>query len=145
MLLCWSIGNFPPPPSWEWDEIFSIKSLGRKVYYSVGSEKNVKLTTPEDIEIFKSLLHTRKEEWMKEGEVTLMNEKIDIVIPWVDGGDIEWQKERNKYAGKGPEDFAVYRYRDMGLLKYLFRGIEKNMPWVNKVFFVIQDEKQIPE
>ena len=40
-------------------------SLGRKVYYSVGSEKNVKLTTPEDIEIFKSLLHTRKEEWMK--------------------------------------------------------------------------------
>ena len=40
-------------------------SLGRKVYYSTGSEKNVKLTTPEDIDIFKALLHTRKEEWMK--------------------------------------------------------------------------------
>jgi len=39
--------------------------LGRKVYYSSGSEKNVKLTTPDDIEIFKALLHTKKDEWLK--------------------------------------------------------------------------------
>lgn len=30
--------------------------LGEKVYFSTGSEKNIKLTTPEDIEIFKALL-----------------------------------------------------------------------------------------
>ncbi|MCD7779925.1 MAG: 2-C-methyl-D-erythritol 4-phosphate cytidylyltransferase [Candidatus Gastranaerophilales bacterium] len=29
---------------------------GKKVYFSTGSEKNIKLTTPEDIEIFKALL-----------------------------------------------------------------------------------------
>lgn len=39
--------------------------LGKKLYFSVGSEKNVKLTTPEDIEIFKALLTSKKSEWMK--------------------------------------------------------------------------------
>ncbi len=38
---------------------------GEILHLSLGSEKNIKLTTPEDIEIFKSLLHTQKEEWMK--------------------------------------------------------------------------------
>lgn len=34
--------------------------LGRKVYYSIGSEINIKLTRPDDIEIFKALLANRK-------------------------------------------------------------------------------------
>lgn len=39
--------------------------LGRKVYFSAGAEKNVKLTTPEDIEIFKALLTCKKDDWLK--------------------------------------------------------------------------------
>lgn len=39
--------------------------LGEKVYFSVGSEKNVKLTTTDDIEIFKALLISKKDEWLK--------------------------------------------------------------------------------
>ena len=39
--------------------------LGEKVYFSAGSEKNVKLTTVDDIEIFKALLATREDEWLK--------------------------------------------------------------------------------
>ena len=38
--------------------------LGRKLYMSVGSEKNLKLTTTEDIEIFKALLKAKKDEWL---------------------------------------------------------------------------------
>lgn len=38
--------------------------LGRKLYMSKGSEKNLKLTTAEDIEIFKALLNAKKDEWM---------------------------------------------------------------------------------
>lgn len=38
--------------------------LGRKLYMSMGSEKNLKLTTSEDIEIFKALLNAKKDEWM---------------------------------------------------------------------------------
>ena len=38
--------------------------LGRKLYLSKGSEKNLKLTTVEDIEIFKALLNAKKDNWM---------------------------------------------------------------------------------
>ena len=38
--------------------------LGRKLYMSKGSEKNLKLTTTEDIEIFKALLNAKKDEWL---------------------------------------------------------------------------------
>lgn len=38
--------------------------LGKKLYMSKGSEKNLKLTTSEDIEIFKALLNSKKDEWM---------------------------------------------------------------------------------
>lgn len=38
--------------------------LGKKVHMSYGSEKNLKLTTTEDIEIFKALLNAKKDEWM---------------------------------------------------------------------------------
>lgn len=40
-------------------------TLGRKVYYSMGDEMNIKLTRPGDIQIFKALLATEKSEWMK--------------------------------------------------------------------------------
>lgn len=38
--------------------------LGKDVFLSMGSEKNIKLTTTDDIEIFKALLLTRKDTWM---------------------------------------------------------------------------------
>lgn len=39
--------------------------LGRKVYYSAGSETNIKLTRPGDIQIFKALLNVKKPDWMR--------------------------------------------------------------------------------
>ena len=39
--------------------------LGEKVYFSKGSEKNLKLTTIEDIDIFKALLSSKRADWMK--------------------------------------------------------------------------------
>ena len=66
--------------------------------------------------------------------------KIDIVIPWVDGSDPDWIKEKCKYAAKtNPVD--VNRYRDWDNLRYLFRGIEKFAPWVNNIFFVTCGQK----
>ena len=66
----------------------------------------------------------------------MKNEKIDIVIIWVDGNDIEWQREKNKYTSNSNSDDRLIRYRDWNLLKYWFRGVEKFAPWVNKVHFV---------
>lgn len=39
--------------------------LGEKLYFSKGTEKNVKITTVDDLEIFKALLKTEREEWIK--------------------------------------------------------------------------------
>ena len=36
--------------------------LGKRVFFSCGSEKNIKITTPEDLEIFKALLAAKKRE-----------------------------------------------------------------------------------
>lgn len=38
--------------------------LGRKLHLSIGSEKNLKLTTPDDIDIFKALLNAKRDKWM---------------------------------------------------------------------------------
>ncbi len=40
--------------------------MGEQVYFSAGSEKNIKLTTVEDIDIFKALLAAKRSEWLKE-------------------------------------------------------------------------------
>lgn len=62
--------------------------------------------------------------------------KIDFVIPWVDGSDLEWQREKAKYSGKPTQDARDIRFRDWGLLRYWFRGVEKNAPWVNNIYFI---------
>ena len=67
---------------------------------------------------------------------------IDFVIPWVDGSDKNWIKEKNKYSKvKIDESNSDIRYRDWGLLKYWFRAIEKNTPWVNKIYFITCNQK----
>ena len=70
--------------------------------------------------------------------IKMSSSTIDAVILWVDGNDPEWIREKNRYAGKGDStvDSSTVRYRDLGVLKYWFRAIEANMPWINRVFFI---------
>ncbi len=42
--------------------------MGEQVYFSAGSEKNIKLTTVEDIDIFKALLQVQRSDWLKISE-----------------------------------------------------------------------------
>jgi len=71
---------------------------------------------------------------------------IDIVVPWVDNSDPEWRTEFEKYAQEDDLKFdaSQCRYRDNGLLRYWFRGMEKCCPWARKIFFVTADESQKP-
>lgn len=65
-------------------------------------------------------------------------EPVDLVVLWVDGNDLEWQTEKQKVtpkAGNG-EDNRIIRYRDWGLMKYWFRAVEKNLPWINNIYFI---------
>lgn len=66
--------------------------------------------------------------------------KIDFVITWVDGNDPKWREAFNKLSGISGDD-REERFRDMGTLKYWFRGVEKFAPWVNKIYFVTCGQK----
>lgn len=64
---------------------------------------------------------------------------IDFVITWVDMNDPEWQKSFAEHSGKidnRKNEVSEARFRDHGLLKYWFRGVEKFAPWVRKIHFV---------
>lgn len=63
-----------------------------------------------------------------------MNNKIDLILPWVDGNDPLWRKERCEYWGE--ESISETRYESWDSLQYVFRSFEMNMPWINKIFFV---------
>ena len=39
--------------------------LGERVYFSKGTDKNVKITTIDDLEVFKALLKMEREDWIK--------------------------------------------------------------------------------
>ncbi len=61
---------------------------------------------------------------------------IDFVITWVDGADEVWKKEKASYSPAKEDDDSEERYRDWGLLKYWFRGVEQFAPWVRKIHFI---------
>ena len=65
-------------------------------------------------------------------------EEIDIVIPWVNDRDKSWIQERNRFLNHFEDriDTIDKYYRDWGTLLFVFRGIEKFMPWVRKVHFL---------
>jgi hypothetical protein len=65
---------------------------------------------------------------------------IDIVIPYVNPWDPEWLKSTTQYGMCIPYN----RVRDLGTLRYFFRGVDKNMPWIHTVHLVLQSESQIP-
>jgi hypothetical protein len=62
-----------------------------------------------------------------------MSSDVDIVITWVDNNDPFWIEEINKYSNNA---YDPRRYHNMDTLKYVFRGIEKNLNWIRKVYLV---------
>lgn len=65
--------------------------------------------------------------------------EMDFVVIWVDGADPDWRKKRAAYQPRDAQelvDDGEERYRDMGLLRYWFRGVERFAPWVRRVHFV---------
>lgn len=69
---------------------------------------------------------------------------IDFVILWVDGQDEKWINQKKKYSLQNRHLSSSLngdeRYRDYGLLKYWFRMVAVNAPWVNHIFLVTNNE-----
>ena len=65
-------------------------------------------------------------------------ERIDFVLPWVDGSDPAWQAEMHRWQSHDRPDSAQAddtpeRYRDWGTLRYWFRAVERFAPWVGRI------------
>jgi len=83
-----------------------------------------------------------------------MNNKIDLVVTWVDSSDKNWRQDYNYWSDieikTGIQDksnrqaFGEERTRDWGLFPFWFRCVEKNCPWVNNVFVICQRSSQVP-
>lgn len=72
--------------------------------------------------------------------IYVKNRPIDLVIPWVNGEDPKWQQKAAPYLSV--KDFNGERFRDWGILKYLFRSIDLYLPWINQIYLVT--DNQIP-
>ena len=73
--------------------------------------------------------------------------KIDYVFPYVNSNDSYWKYLYNiSLSGKESQFVAgIQRFRDNGLLKYLFRSLEKYLPWVNQVHMIVMCDSQVPD
>ncbi len=67
---------------------------------------------------------------------------MDIVITYVNGLDPLWQED---YERTFKKPILAKRFRDWGTLPYLMRGIEKYLPYVEKVHLVVARESQVPD
>ena len=65
-------------------------------------------------------------------------EKIDFVLPWVDGSDVIWQREKENYNPITSSENSSSRFRDMETLRYVLRSIEQNCPWYNKIYLITE-------
>lgn len=75
----------------------------------------------------------------------IYQEKIDLVYMWVNGKDPKWLARKHSFLGSkisNDEADSNARYEDNDELKYSLRSIEKNTPWINKIFIVT--DNQIP-
>lgn len=67
---------------------------------------------------------------------------MDAVITYVNGNDPVWKKDYEKTTNV---PVMEKRFRDWGTLKYLLRGIQYKMPFINNVYLVVSHLSQVPE
>lgn len=68
-----------------------------------------------------------------------MNQDIDIVVPWVDGSDPGWLKEKRYWYSllcPDRESNTDVRYQSWDNLAYWFRAVETYLPWFHKIYFI---------
>ena len=72
---------------------------------------------------------------------------IDYVLPIVNHRDKLWQRDFQKALFRaGVNQFSAgSRWRTWFTEKYIFRGIEENMPWIRKIHVLVARESQVPK
>lgn len=68
---------------------------------------------------------------------------MDYVLPYVDCTDPIWREQYRQANNSMTMDES--RFRSFGTLKYIFRGVAKYMPFIDRVVLIVSTESQVPE
>ena len=68
--------------------------------------------------------------------------KFDAVISYVDPSDKLWAKDYSNATGN--YNISGPRFRSWGTLRYLFKAISENMPFVDRIILLVARESQVP-
>lgn len=74
-----------------------------------------------------------------------LGEKVDLIITYVNFKDTKWIADYEKTAKIKVNPAMMERFRSFGTLRYLLRGVDKFMPYVDRVVLVVSSETQVPK
>lgn len=66
---------------------------------------------------------------------------VDLVYLWVDGSDKLWQTKFKNYIGENSVDES--RFSDNWELLFSLRSVEKNLPWIRKIYIVTDGQSPV--
>jgi hypothetical protein len=69
---------------------------------------------------------------------------VDAVVMWVDGSDPQFRAMKDRYreqSNKATVTDGKGRHRDNGELRYTLRGIEQNLPWIERIFLLTNGQR----
>ena len=75
---------------------------------------------------------------------------VDLVIAYVDNTDNVWKQNYVNYCIKISRRDKICelhgeRYEDIGLINYQLKLVEKNMPFINKIYLLVSNIEQVPK
>lgn len=73
-----------------------------------------------------------------------LGKKVDLIITYVNCNDQNWKNEYEIAAHTRAIPAMMERFRSFGTLRYLFRGIDKYMSFVDRAILIVSSESQIP-
>ena len=71
------------------------------------------------------------------------DERTDFIFMFVNPYDPAWRAEYAKYVGGEPTADRRHN-KSPRLLRYCFRSVAKNMPWIGRMHMVVAAESQVP-
>lgn len=74
---------------------------------------------------------------------------IDFVFPYVNNRESIWVNQFKDWCLKHGDTERLKtinqeRYEDLGLLPFVFKSINKNLPWVRKIHLIVSNKEQVP-
>lgn len=74
-----------------------------------------------------------------------LGKKVDLLITYVNFKDDRWKADYEKTAHCRVNPGMMERFRSFGTLRYLLRGVDKFMPYVDRVILIVAYESQVPK